>query len=113
MEPGLSVCRSVHPSRNKDRNVLLRHHYVREYAGSLCSAYETCVSIASENGNADKVRDAWGNAIRYRSPGKYNTGTYDLYSIGRDKAVGNGDDSTKKSPGLGDDIANFKNPKAK
>ena len=79
----------------------------------LGDAYETCVSIAAETGNADKVRDAWGNAIRYRSPGKYNTGTYDLYSIGRDKAVGDADSSTKKSPGLGDDIANFKNPKAK
>ena len=80
----------------------------------LGDAYETCRSIAAENGNADKIRDAWGNAIRYRNPGKFNTGTYDLYSIGRDKGVGDAEgDSTKKSPGLGDDIANFKNPKAK
>lgn len=79
----------------------------------LGDAYETCRSIAKENGNDDKIRDAWGNAIRYRNPGKFNTGTYDLYSIGRDKAVGDAEDSTKKSPGLGDDIANFKNPKAK
>ena len=79
----------------------------------LGDAYETCRSIAKENGNDDKIRDAWGNAIRYRNPGKFNTGTYDLYSIGRDKGVGDAEDSTKKSPGLGDDIANFKNPKAK
>ena len=79
----------------------------------LGDAYETCRSIAKENGNDDKIRDAWGNAIRYRNPGKYNTGTYDLYSIGRDKGVGDAESSTRKSPGLGDDIANFKNPKAK
>ena len=78
----------------------------------LGDAYETCRSIAAENGNADKVRDAWGNAIRYRSPGVYND-NYDLYSIGRDKGVGDAEDSTKKYPGLGDDIANFKSPKAK
>ena len=79
----------------------------------LGDAYETCRSIAAESGNADKIRDAWGNAIRYRNPGIYNTGTYDLYSIGRDKGVGDNEDATRKLPGLGDDIANFKNPKAK
>lgn len=80
----------------------------------LGDAYETCRKIAEEtNGSTDKIRDAWGNAIRYRSPGIYNTGSYDLYSIGRDKGVGDAEDATKKSPGLGDDIANFKNPKAK
>ena len=79
----------------------------------LGDAYETCRAIAAENGNADKVRDAWGNAIRYRSPGVFNTGSYDLYSIGRDKKVGDAEDSSRQSPGLGDDIANFKNPKAK
>ena len=79
----------------------------------LGESYETCRNLASEVGNADKIRDAWGNAIRYRNPGVYNTSSYDLYSIGRDKGVGDAEDSTKKSPGLGDDIANFKNPKAK
>jgi len=78
----------------------------------LGEAYETCRSIAAESGNADKVRDAWGSAIRYRSPGIYNTGSYDVYSVGRDKAVGDASSATKKEPGLGDDIANFKNPKA-
>ena len=76
-------------------------------------AYETVVKIAGESGTADKVRDSWGNAIRYRSPGIYNTGSYDLYSIGRDKGVGDAEDAARKYPGLGDDIANFKNPKAK
>ena len=75
-------------------------------------AYETIVKIASESGNTDKVRDAWGNAIRYRSPGIFNTGSYDVYSIGRDKGVGDNEDTTKKKPGFGDDIANFKNPDA-
>ena len=80
----------------------------------LGDAYETCRTLAAETGNnADKIRDAWGNAIRYRNPGIYNTSSYDLYSIGRDKCVGDADDATKKSPGLGDDIANFRNPKAK
>ena len=88
-------------------------HSIDLNADFLGDAYETCRSIAAENGNADKIRDAWGNAIRYRNPGIYNTGTYDLYSIGRDKGVGDAEDTTKKKPGFGDDIANFKNPKAK
>ena len=75
----------------------------------LGDAYETCVSIAAENGNPDKIRDAWGNAIRYRSPGIYNTGSYDLYSIGRDKIAGDAE-RARHTPGDGDDIANFKNP---
>ena len=79
----------------------------------LGEAYETVVKIATESGNADKIRDSWGNAIRYRSPGIYNTASYDVYSIGRDKGVGDNEDAAKKFPGLGDDIANFKNPKAK
>ena len=84
----------------------------KRYLKEALKGGNKCASIAKENGNDDKIRDAWGNAIRYRNPGKFNTGTYDLYSIGRDKAVGDAEDSTKKSPGLGDDIANFKNPKA-
>ena len=88
-------------------------YYIPMDPDFLGDAYETCRSIAKENGNDDKIRDAWGNAIHYRSPGKFNTGTYDMYSFGRDKAIGDAEDSTKKSPGLGDDIANFKNPKAK
>lgn len=80
----------------------------------LGEAYETCRDLAADtNGNTDKIRDAWGNAFRYRSPGIYNTGSYDLFSIGRDKSVGDAENAAKKSPGLGDDIANFKNPKAK
>ena len=78
----------------------------------LGDAYETCRVIAAEN-KPDKIRDAWGSAIRYRNPGKFNTTSYDLYSIGLDKVVGDGENAAKQSPGLGDDIANFKNPKAK
>jgi len=76
----------------------------------LGEAYETCRALSES-----AIVDAWGNPLRYRSPGVYNTGSYDLYSVGRDKGVGDADDSsaTKKYPGLGDDIANFKNPKAK
>lgn len=89
-------------------------HSIDLNADFLGEAYETCRNIAVETGNGDdKIRDAWGNAIRYRSPGVYNTGSYDLYSIGRDKNVGDAENGAKQSPGLGDDIANFKNPRAK
>ena len=87
-------------------------HSIDLNADFLGDAYETVRGIAEESGNADKIRDSWGSAIRYRSPGIYNTGSYDVYSIGRDKSVGDAEESTKKYPGLGDDIANFKNPKA-
>ena len=78
----------------------------------LGEAYETCRAMTT--GSDDKkIRDAWGNAFRYRSPGKYNTTSYDLYSIGRDKSVGDAENSAKKKPGMGDDIVNFKNPDIK
>jgi type II secretory pathway pseudopilin PulG len=77
----------------------------------LGDAYETCRAMSEKN--ASVIVDAWGNAIRYRSPGKYNTSSFDMYSVGRDQKVGDADDATKQYAGLGDDIANFKNPKAK
>ena len=78
----------------------------------LGDAYETCRSM-SEDKNNTVILDAWGSPFRYRSPGLYNTGTYDLYSVGRDMAVGDAEESSKRLPGFGDDITNFKNPKVK
>lgn len=36
--------------------------------------------------------DPWGEAYRYRYPGTKNKGSYDLYSVGVDKADGTEDD---------------------
>jgi general secretion pathway protein G len=36
--------------------------------------------------------DGWGRKIVYRSPGKHNTGGYDLISFGEDGVEGGGDD---------------------
>lgn len=36
-------------------------------------------------------KDPWGQEYQYVSPGKYNTGSYDLYSFGPDGAEGNDD----------------------
>ena len=77
----------------------------------LGDAYETCLAAALAEGKT-VLLDAWGTTIRYRSPGIYNTSSFDLYSVGPDKGVGNQSDNNKKKPGLGDDIANFKNPDA-
>ena len=88
-----------------------KFHSIKLDAEFLGEAYENCRTIAAEGGGStDKIRDAWGNAIRYRSPGAYNVGSFDVYSIGRDKGVGDAEDKNKQFPGLGDDIANFKNP---
>ena len=78
-------------------------------------AYETCKATSSGN----KFCDAWGREFRYRCPGKFNTGSYDLYSIGKDGETlicdpTNTANYTKlKKSGLGDDIANFKDPSIK
>ena len=78
-------------------------------------AYETCAQTSSGN----KFCDAWGREFRYRCPGKYNTGSYDLYSIGKDGETLICDPENKasftklKQKGLGDDIANFKDPSIK
>ncbi len=79
-------------------------------ADFLGDAYETCRAMANDNSDK-KIRDAWGNAFRYRAPGNFNTGTYDLYSIGRDKVAGDAE-KARHIPGDADDIANFKNPDA-
>ena len=97
----------------------------------LGDAYETCRASAKEY-SKDCVVDSWGNPIRYRCPGKFNTGSYDLYSIGKDgetyihniekksdkkyKTTGSSKFDTiykiltNEAFGLGDDIANFKAP---
>ena len=77
----------------------------------LGDAYDTCLSAALAEGKT-VLLDAWGSEIRYRSPGTYNTTSYDLYSDGPDKGDGDQSSTDKKKPGLGDDIANFKNPDA-
>ena len=64
-----------------------------------------------DSGNKYYLRDPWGKEIRYLYPGFYNKGGYDLYSKGRDTASGVNGGSTQGIPGVGDDIANFKNPK--
>ena len=78
-------------------------------------AYETCAATSSGN----KFCDAWGREFRYRCPGKYNTASYDLYSIGKDgeTLICDPDNSSNfnklKKNGFGDDIANFKDPSIK
>lgn len=39
-------------------------------------------------------KDPWGKDYVYRCPGVYNTGSYDLFSMGRDGKIGGGDDIT-------------------
>ena len=41
-----------------------------------------------------KPKDPWGEPYRYKFPGEHNKGSYDLYSYGRDKTYGGGDDVT-------------------
>lgn len=36
--------------------------------------------------------DAWGNALRYRTPGAHNVGGYDVWSPGADGLTGTADD---------------------
>jgi general secretion pathway protein G len=33
-------------------------------------------------------RDPWANPYQYKAPGEHNTGSYDLFSFGRDKKAG-------------------------
>jgi Tfp pilus assembly protein PilE len=95
----------------------------------LGDAYEVCNSAPVQPGK-DKdssgnlivpdgyLRDAWGNELRYRCPGRYNEGTYDLYSIGRDGETNlssntnfTSERNNVKKEGFGDDITNFAQPR--
>ncbi len=42
--------------------------------------------------SADKLKDAWGNDLKYKCPGEFNSETYDLWSVGPDGQDGNEDD---------------------
>ncbi len=82
-----------------------------EFGELLGDSFDFFVNMPCEDdSNKEYLRDSWGVEIRYLCPGFYNTGTYDLYSKGRDKTSGDGEGDTHGIPGLGDDIANFKNP---
>ena len=78
-----------------------------EFTEFLGDAYETLKNMpCADSSNKDYIRDAWGKELRYSSPGVHNTGSYDLYSKGRDTTSGDGTKSFH-NPGEGDDIANF------
>ena len=81
-----------------------------EFGALLGDSFEYFLNMpCDDNGNETYLRDAWGKEIRYSCPGVYNTGSFDLYSKGRDLTSGDADKSVH-TPGDGDDIANFKNP---
>ena len=94
-----------------------------DFADYLGDAYEMLRSMpvkkkSDGKTNEDYIRDAWGNEIRYKAPGRYNEGTYDLYSIGRDEEtyISNStnidtEKSTLKKEGFGDDVTNFSLPR--
>lgn len=89
--------------------------FVELNADFFGDAYESCKQTSSGN----KFCDAWGREFRYRCPGKYNTGSYDLYSIGKDGETlicdpeNTSSYNKLKKDGFGDDIANFKDPSIK
>ena len=41
-----------------------------------------------------KPLDPWGETYQYKFPGDHNKNSYDLYSYGKDKVLGGGDDVT-------------------
>jgi general secretion pathway protein G len=64
--------------------------------------------LVNQPGNAQEWRgpyvkevplDPWGNDYIYESPGKVNTGSYDISSAGPDGQPGNEDDITNWSGG--------------
>jgi len=81
---------------------------------------ETVKKFGTEEKSGDmiryKVRDAFGGAVYYRCPGKFNKNTYDLGSAAADGKFGDKVSAeqsfTQKDMednfGKGDDIANFK-----
>lgn len=77
----------------------------------LGEVYEQVRNISSSQASQTEILDIWGNPIRYRYPGKFNTSTFDIYSVGSDGVVGNGSKSSWNIAGTGDDISNFKNNK--
>ena len=117
-----SVCNTnfVTPAENSSKNGYYRVKIVNsEFSDFFGDAYETLKSMPTKNGNDDYIRDAWGNEIRYCCPGKYNTGSYDLYSIGKDgeTLICDPDNTSSfnklKKSGFGDDITYFKDPSIK
>jgi len=44
-----------------------------------------------------KSRDPWGQGYQYKFPGEHNSDSYDLWSNGKDRSEGGGDDITNWS----------------
>jgi general secretion pathway protein G len=42
--------------------------------------------------DASRLKDAWGNELKYKAPGEYNANAYDLWSMGPDGEDGTEDD---------------------
>ena len=72
--------------------------------------------IKNNCGKDGVLRDAWGGKIYYRSPGKFNKGSYDLISAGPDGKFGASNSATpsesltdyrKDGDKVCDDIFNF------
>lgn len=42
----------------------------------------------------EALYDPWGNLYQYRYPGKFNTDSYDIFSVGKDGKEGTEDDVT-------------------
>lgn len=58
------------------------------------------------NGSGE-LEDAWGGTIRYRAPGLFNTGSFDLISAGPDETFGNGN-AANMTGFTGTDISKFR-----
>lgn len=87
-------------------------------ANFLKDAYDDIKTIHSHSqANLDTMKtkgyvlDIWGRPLRYRAPGKFNTGSFDIYSVGPDGLPGNHTNTNHGwgEAGKGDDIANFTN----
>ena len=77
------------------------HHFIKrryptqeEGIESLYKGKRRLPLVFSKQNAEDPTLDAWGRKFQYLVPGKHNTGSYDLWSLGEDGANGTDDDIT-------------------
>lgn len=84
-------------------------HYrmdIGSYPEDLTALYEAPSDVEDKwegpymKGTFDELKDPWGNPYEYKMPGDVNEGSYDLWSIGKDRQ----DDRGKEGS---DDIKNW------
>lgn len=83
IRPFLSMAHQ-HPVVSTMANMGTIHGFIESHKSKTGSYPTTAEGLAVTGLSVREDYDFWGRSFVYRFPGKYNIGSYDLYSLGKD-----------------------------